>query len=225
MGKYARDTQHLTMLEHGAYNLLLDYYYSTGGLPSSKKQCKSNAELMPDHCRVYRVCNALTKTEQDAVDYVLNMFFILDKKGFYMNPRADTTIEEQTLKHENRVNAPKKAKARRERAMQEQCKSNTPQTKTKTKTLKPPTPLKRGGVETDVSGKKKRKVDNSRYNIEIYLDDDAIQEAKKQAPEWDIYYLINMYNEGIRSGKRDRPDNPKKAFPAWCASYTKGKQP
>lgn len=138
MGKYARDTKHLTMMEHGAYNLLLDCYYSTGALPMLE-HCSSNAELMPDHSRMYRVCSAMTKQEQDAVDAVLKMFFKLNNKGSYLHSMADRVIKEQAEKHANRVNAPKIAKAKKDKAMQEQCSSNTPQSKskkeTKTKTL------------------------------------------------------------------------------------------
>ncbi len=107
MGKYARDTKHLSMLEHGAYNLMLDYYYSTGGLPQVSN-ASSNATLMPDHSRIYRLCSAISKAEQDAVDAVLSMFFSLNGKGFYTNEKCEEVIKEQELKHQKRVDAGRK---------------------------------------------------------------------------------------------------------------------
>lgn len=64
LGDYARDTAHLTMLEHGAYGLLLDRYYATEqGIPKDQ---------------AHRVARARTKEERLAVDVVLTEFFTLD---------------------------------------------------------------------------------------------------------------------------------------------------
>lgn len=107
MGKYARDTKHLTMLEHGAYTLMLDHYYSTGGLPPASN-ATSNASLMLDHSRIYRLCSAMTKPEQDAVDTVLKLFFTVDNDGNYRHEKCDEVIEKQLLKHQKRVEAGRK---------------------------------------------------------------------------------------------------------------------
>jgi uncharacterized protein YdaU (DUF1376 family) len=61
--------------------------------------------------------------------------------------------------------------------------------------------------------------------IERLMDDATFQSARTAAPGWDIYYLGRTYDESIRGGERDPPKVPKKAFPAWCAAYTKGKPP
>lgn len=90
------------MLEHGAYTLLLDHYYATG-----KPIEVSNASLMPDHSRVYRLCSAATKEEKEAVDAVLEMFFQLTDQG-YINAKASAVIEQQRAAHERRVNAGRK---------------------------------------------------------------------------------------------------------------------
>ena len=37
LGDYSKDTAHLTMIEHGAYGLLLDRYYGTeAGIPADQ---------------------------------------------------------------------------------------------------------------------------------------------------------------------------------------------
>lgn len=77
LGDYAKDTSHLTMLEHGAYRLLLDRYYSTEA-PIPKDQA-------------HRVARARSKDEKIAVDTVLDEFFKLED-GFYVNGRADEEI-------------------------------------------------------------------------------------------------------------------------------------
>lgn len=77
IGDYARDAGHLTMLEHGAYTLLLDRYYST-------------EQPIPED-QAHRICRARTKDERAAVDAVLAEFFTL-KSGVWVNGRAEREI-------------------------------------------------------------------------------------------------------------------------------------
>lgn len=78
LGDYAKDAGHLDMLEHGAYGLLLDRYYTT-------------EEPIPAG-DIYRVTRAKSKTEKDAVNRVLSEFFRL-VDGLWINKRADQEIE------------------------------------------------------------------------------------------------------------------------------------
>lgn len=208
MGKYARDTKHLSMLEHGAYNLLLDYYYSNGGLQAMLKHCSDNANLMPDHSRLYRICCAMTKQEQDAVDHVLNLFFKWDKKKGYVNSKADEVIDEQREKHKKRVEAGRKGGTKKSasnaKAMLKQ--SSSKENKNKNNTPLPPT----GGTEFNV------------LDCLIQVGRDAVS---RNAPGWCINELARVYNGNINSGAMDMPTRPNDAFPAWCLSYTRGKPP
>lgn len=78
LGDYARDTGHLTPLEHGVYNLLLDRYYaSESGIPADQ---------------AHRICRARTKEERDAVDAVLAEFFSLDGE-VYRQGRVEAEID------------------------------------------------------------------------------------------------------------------------------------
>src|SRR5690606_5795462 len=85
LGDYARDTGHLSLLEHGVYNLLLDRYYITeAGIPSDQ---------------VYRVARARTEDERAAVDAVLSEFFDL-VDGVWINSRCEQEIELYRAKRE-----------------------------------------------------------------------------------------------------------------------------
>ena len=78
LGDYARDASHLTMLEHGAYTLLLDRYYTTEqGIPADQ---------------AHRVCRARSRDEKEAVDTVLAEFFTL-RDGVHHQKRVDAEIE------------------------------------------------------------------------------------------------------------------------------------
>lgn len=83
LGDYARDTAHLSMLEHGAYGLLLDRYYST-------------EEGIPDG-QVHRLARARTRDERAAVDAVLGEFFTL-REGLWINGRAEREVERAQTK-------------------------------------------------------------------------------------------------------------------------------
>lgn len=78
LGDYARDTAHLSPLEHGVYTLLLDRYYATEEpIPASQ---------------IHRLARARSPEERAAVDAVLEEFFTLDGDA-YRNRRADEEIE------------------------------------------------------------------------------------------------------------------------------------
>lgn len=88
LGDYAKDTGHLSMLEHGAYRLLLDRYYSTEeGIPAAQ---------------AYRMARARSEEERQAVDAVLEEFFTLED-GVWINRRA----EEEIAKAQVKINAAK----------------------------------------------------------------------------------------------------------------------
>jgi uncharacterized protein YdaU (DUF1376 family) len=81
LGDYARDTGHLSLMEHGAYSLLLDRYYAT--------------EKPIPHALVYRITRAVKPEEIAATDAVLAEFFVprdIDGTTAYHNRRADEAI-------------------------------------------------------------------------------------------------------------------------------------
>ena len=80
IGDYARDTQHLTMVEHGAYRLMLDGYYATG------------KPLPDDSARLYRMLGAMDRAEQAAVETILAEFWRQTPDG-WVNKRATKEIE------------------------------------------------------------------------------------------------------------------------------------
>lgn len=106
LGDYAKNTGHLSMLEHGAYTLLLDRYYSTeAGIPADQ---------------AHRIARARTKEEKDAVDSVLNEFFFIED-GIWKNKRAEEVIQKYIesipnaqAKKENQRERQKRARERRE---------------------------------------------------------------------------------------------------------------
>lgn len=73
-----------------------------------------------------------------------------------------------------------------------------------------------------------KKIDKGKkgeFDVWFLLSDYGEQQAKAKAPGWDLLYLAKIYNQGVHSGKLQRPKNVNTAFPAWCKSYTKGKSP
>lgn len=107
LGDYARDTGHLSPLEHGVYTLLLDRYYATES-PIPEDQA-------------HRICRARSKDERDAVDTVLAEFFTL-LDGAWHNARCDKEIEayresepEREAKKENSKERQRRHRERRAR--------------------------------------------------------------------------------------------------------------
>lgn len=80
IGDYQRDTAHLSLMEHGAYTLLLDATYATG------KAVPADLEAL------YRICRAVSKAERAAVASVASQFFPVNGDGSRHNRRADIEI-------------------------------------------------------------------------------------------------------------------------------------
>lgn len=86
LGDYARDTAHLTLIEHGAYTVLLDRYYITEeGIPIDQ---------------AHRVARARSKEEKQAVDTVLSEFFTI-LNGMWVKRR----VQEEITKVQTKVKA------------------------------------------------------------------------------------------------------------------------
>lgn len=92
LGDYAKDTRHLTLLQHGAYTLLLDWYYS------------SEHPIPANRCD--RIANASTPTERQAVRFVLTDFFVETPDG-WISRRADAEIAAMRAKSDKAANSAK----------------------------------------------------------------------------------------------------------------------
>lgn len=96
VGDYCKKTAHLSLLEHGAYRLLLDHYYAT------------RQPLPNDHAKLYRICRARSPSERKAVLSVTAEFFTQD--GTLMrNEKCDSEIGKQ-LKYSESQSAKAKLK-------------------------------------------------------------------------------------------------------------------
>ena len=89
-GDYTRDTADLTMIEHGAFLLLLADYYAT-------------ETPKPNHNpTLFRIARAMTKEEQDAVIAVADRFFPVNPAdGLRHNDRADREIAKARVRIES----------------------------------------------------------------------------------------------------------------------------
>lgn len=80
LGDYGRKTAHLSLMEHGAYRLLLDHCYALG------------KPLPADLESLCRICRAQTDLERKAVKSVADQFFPLNGDGTRHNKRADEEL-------------------------------------------------------------------------------------------------------------------------------------
>lgn len=89
--RYPRDfrakTLHLSMLERGAYDALIDHYYEIG------------APLPADSQSLYRIAGAYAKAEQDAVDRVSKEFFT-NGNGLLKHARCEEELARMRHKSE-----------------------------------------------------------------------------------------------------------------------------
>ncbi len=84
-GDYIRDTQRLSLLEHGAYRVLLDSYYCEEFLPSDRES-------------LYHICRAFKKDEKKAVDVIVERYFKENgENNRLLNKKAEEEIKSRRL--------------------------------------------------------------------------------------------------------------------------------
>jgi len=92
IGDYAAATRHLSMLEHGAYTLLMDFYYT------------NEAPLPKEFSEIFRRVGARGKEERFAVETVVKDFFVLESDGWVQKRCADEIAIYQGKVEKNQVN-------------------------------------------------------------------------------------------------------------------------
>lgn len=129
VGDYAKDTAHLSLMEHGAFTMLLDWYYSTG------------KPLPANWAQMHRICKAVAPDEQEAVQSVVRQFFVEGESG-WRNDRADKELLKRAgIGEKRRFAQAIKEQNRLQKKAQNECKlgSNAPanaHTTTTTTTIK-----------------------------------------------------------------------------------------
>ena len=93
IGDIQAKTGGLTLAEFGAYDRLLDHYYST--------------ELPVPADEVYRICRAMSAAERAAVDKVLSKFFDLTAGGYAQSKADEQIAKAQPLIEAARANGKK----------------------------------------------------------------------------------------------------------------------
>lgn len=114
LGDYAKKAGRLTMLQHGAYTLLIDSCY--------------DREVFPTLEQAIDWTWASTEAEIDAVKFVLSRFFILNNDGRYVQDRI---LEELLHYHKNadtnkRIADEREAKRREKNTNREQTVDEAP---------------------------------------------------------------------------------------------------
>ena len=114
IGDYAKKAGRLTMLQHGAYTLLIDSCYDREAFPTIEQALEWTW--------------ASTEAEVEAVKFVLSRFFKLDNEGCYVQDRV---LEELLNYHKNadtnkRIADEREAKRRENRTKREQSVDEPP---------------------------------------------------------------------------------------------------
>lgn len=129
MGDYQRDTGALSIAEHGAYFLMLQYHYAT-------------EKPLPIGKDLYRLIRCETKSEKDAVDEVARLYWRATPEGL-VNDRALKEMGKAADQAETnrRIAVEREAQRRAERIVHEACSDREPNhNQTLEPKAKPPEP-------------------------------------------------------------------------------------
>jgi len=229
---YRRDTKHLTAEQDGIYRRLIDEYMF------------ERQPLIDNDVALARIAGVSLDSWGIAAAILRPYFFV--ENGRLRHKRCDEELRKQDEyakiasekgkkgakkrwgkdNKKQRVNGPGIATAIATAiapAMPHQTLSSLKKEKKDTplppKTVDNSKPLPGVGAVPDGKGGSQ----GWKGRIELHLKDGDIEAARKEAPGWDIYHLMRVYDEGVAT--RGAPSNPPAAFLGWLPSYTKRKPP
>lgn len=228
IGDYLSDTMHLSAEEHGAYLLLIMYYWKNGGpIKNDKKTLKKIAKI------------SSKKLE--------NIMHYFDEKndGFLHHKRVDAEIEKALKRQEKQRKRTEKATAARWSKKDSVTDTVTDTvtdmltdtvtdtvTVSATDSYKPP-PLLRSNNKTSTSNPSARanhksngsevlKIKNFEeekyYDIIPHLTEKGLKQVKDLAiaNDFDVYELGREYSDSVKGGKIKKGKNPDSSFYGWC---------
>lgn len=206
MGDLLGGTAGMDAAEYGAYLSLFLASYQT-----------KNHRLPDSDDRLARIARCTPKVWKRIRPQVMSKFIHKQEGGesFFVHERVQKEAEKYQMKStKNKDNALKRWDSTMRPASNSQCDriaTQDPRPKTPKKDIYTPprTPCEEGGFIS--------------WRIGDFISERGLEKAKKNAPGWDIYHLMGIYDEGVEA--RGIPAKPDIAFPAWCAKYTKGKSP
>lgn len=228
------DTARLTNEERGVYiQIVMMIYSNRGPIPDDEKHLAN-------------ICNCSTRMVRSVIKSLFEKGFIQITGSKITQKRAELELNIK------RTHLERSSKGGRNRAENQSDSNNNNDLTNSGGTFsldspvpvpvpdlkKPPkVPLKksraekeqktaaRGSLKNGFSGGEEKGGAYGNYRVENFLSEDAWLDARSHAPGWDVHELCKIYNEGINSGKREKPHKANKAFPLWCKAYTKGRPP
>lgn len=208
IGDFLSGTIHMDAEQTGAYIMLIVAHYNAGecGLPNDDAQLARIARVTP---RAWK-----------RIKPILEQKFLVNE-NFWEHKKCIEVLR----KVQEKSNAAKANALKRHGADHADAKPTYSNGNANHLTTKPPnqlnTPLPPAQSEPPSNGVFK----NGGFKVERKLTHRGLEAAKSKAPGWDIYHLMQIYDEGIANGNRSPPDKADAAFPVWCEKYTKGKSP
>lgn len=205
VGDYTKDTAHLTPTEDLIYRRLIDFYY---------------AEEQPLENDAAKLARRIRMQPADFVQAILSEFFALEDDGCWHHARIDREIEKyQAMRTGGKEGSDKRWKKGK------YSEGNSPP---KDRGILTINHLSETINHKDHDGaardfKSNDFSDGYDFDIEHFLTDDGRMNAVHQANGWDVQALFRIFNEGVASGKLERPRAPQAAFLAWIRKYTKGR--
>jgi uncharacterized protein YdaU (DUF1376 family) len=240
---FRKATRHLSAEQDGIYRRLIDEYMESGEpLPDSNPALSRIAgvslEIFENAADVIK---AFFRCEDGFLyhDFCNEQLDIQDKKsrkrsndskkaalkrwGNKKKPKMPKSCDDDA-KHvfENATRQDRTGQDRTKERKKENINSHTSTPDPRARETEPPALGVGVGVLKN-SGEQEEKIPSAQpFKVESVLTDAGLKAAKTAAPGHDIYHLMQVYDEGVNSGKRQRPNKPDRAFPAWCWSYAKG---
>jgi uncharacterized protein YdaU (DUF1376 family) len=175
IGDYAKKAGRLTMLQHGAYTLLIDSCY--------------DREVFPTTEQALEWTWASTEAEVEAVKFVLSRFFKLDKDGCHVQDRV---LEELLNYHKNadtnkRIADEREAKRKESRTKREQSVDEAPPNHKPLTTNQEPITINQ---EPTVKGTR-----GSRLSADWVLPKEWADWAKQERPDLDLRSVSEQFRD------------------------------